>query len=990
MATPPPPADGRRSPTRNPPRAIATNFFSKSKKDNKPVPIETATATSPRQPKVLAKGDGRRPSVVTTAAEEEVIPSSPVIVPASVSSSSSALSSQPQQVPQAKNKAKLTPSNTFNTHYRSISRSMNDLGNIFSRGRSPPNRDTSPRRPALNTLPEAKKGRSNGPESPRLKNMDFQTVPSISVVQHGESSSKDTVIKEGWVNAVDSVTARKGPLRDAWKLQHAMIVGNILYLYKAPSHLGIRSFDISVPSEAAPVRPQTAPAGATQALDTPIVQHRAVTRHPQIIVDDKNNVIGGTVEALCHEIMFTEEKLFVKGAVITMPAWTQAEHGLAVLTEYAIIQNSATRIGHVVSILLDSAPGLLLDSGYYNSLRLLVEKGVTAHNAQLAKVLREKIEAKAKQIKTALFSLLDPEDGANSNSRSDESGCIDTSLRELGIIKPADSPQFSLTADEFLQISPEHFASQLHLFHLKYVRAWNPADDISLLLMSPASFGPAPRNPLVFTTANLHFLTDKVFQHILSGEAAHSLNLRVAILTHWLEVAELLKRMGDMVGWLAVIMAVSSPAILRLRETWSLIDTGLVELYCKGGRVLMMTLNRRRINTDRNGSEAHVFAPEGIGREVPQGDVVPFFGDLCHCLDDAFANRSTNIDYVKFLQGMKGILRSLEKWKAWFASKVKAGKLEPERTGEDSQLQTYFKELNQANINPPSTLLQSYFDMSMICEPAITGLYLQSHYHQRLPLSIGANLPLIFTDVLPRFSLFDKEDTLAIASGNHQKKSSTGTLTTNPSMSQAANSLHPPSARPLRRVRSFPPSTKLQTHTTGYDVLDFTTRERTAGLSSGDEAMLRTIRDVAGVSQKLFYSKDGELVLKSITEENMTSRPSSVIELTASSRVSVSSRRLSVQLNSTGPSPRISVHAEGGNSQGLSRTDVLNLSIASNPLPVVPKGGTLERLVDILILGVNDFSKRMNSSDNCDSGSQPWLTMDMNVFTVTFFSTFRR
>lgn len=856
---------------------------------------------------------------------------------------------------------------------------MNDLGNIFSRGRSPPNRDTSPRRPPLNTLPEGKKKGLGVPESPRLRSVDAGSVPLISVVQHGEGGSKDTILKEGWVNIVDSHSARKGLLRDAWKMQHAIISGNNLLLFKAPSHLGIKAFDIAAPSEAAPARPQTAPAAASPAFNTPSIRHRATTRHPDLVVDERGAVKGGTVEALCHEVMFTEDKLFVKGAIVTLPAWATPEAGLTILIELSLLKDSASRIDQIVSILLDSAPGLLLEPGYYNSLRLLIEKGVTPHKQQFAKGLREKVERRATQLKQSLESITDISDTA------------DLPLAEL-----TGALSRTLTADEFLQISPEVFATQLHMFHLKYLAAWNPADDLSMLLMSPNLPSPTHRNPLVFTSTNLHFLTDRVFQHVLTGEAATTLNFRVNILSQWLEVAELLKRMGDMVGWLAVIMAVSSPAILRLRETWSMIDPGLVELYCKGGRVLMMTLNRRRLNYERTGSEAHVFAPEGIGKEVARADVVPFFGDLCYCLDDAYASRNATVDYPKVIQGMKGVLRSLEKWKIWFASKVENSTLEQEERKEVEQLQRCFKELNHNNINPPSATSQVFFDMSLVCEPASTGMYLQSHYHQRLPLSIGANLPLVFTDVITRFSLFDREDTLAIAGGNHHKKPSGGGLAPsqqNPGPSQSNQNLQPPTSanKPLRRVRSFPPSSKgsPSTHTTGYDVLDFTTRERTAGLSSGDEAMLRAIRDVAGVSQQLFYSKDGELVLKSITEEDHSSRPSSVIEVTSSSRVSVTSRRISVQMHSTGPSPRISVYGEGNVPISPSTRSDLLLELQNNNLQVVPKGGTLERLVDILVLGVHDFSKRMNTLDSTDPEFQPWLTMDMNVFTVTFFATFR-
>ena len=229
-------------------------------------------------------------------------------------------------------------------------------------------------------------------------------------MQHGEGGSKDTILKEGWVNIVDSHSARKGLLRDTWKMQHAIISGTNLLLFKAPSHLGIKAFDIAAPSEAAPVRPQTAPAAASPAFNTPSIRHRATTRHPDLVVDEKGAVKGGTVEALCHEAIFTEDRLFVKGAIVTLPAWATLETGLSILIELSLLKDSASRIEQIVSILLDSAPGLLLEPGYYNSLRLLIEKGVTRHDQQFAKGLREKVEGRATQLKQSLESITDISD----------------------------------------------------------------------------------------------------------------------------------------------------------------------------------------------------------------------------------------------------------------------------------------------------------------------------------------------------------------------------------------------------------------------------------------------------------------------------------------------------------------------------------------------------------------------------------------------------
>lgn len=369
-------------------RHLASSFFSsKSKKAEGKSPIDPLT--SPRLPKILTKTDGTRPS--TGGPAEEEVSASPIVVPSSVASSS-------------KQKSKLAPSNTFNTHYRSISRSMNDLGNIFSisRGRSPPNRDTSPRRPPLSSLPESKRKGTGVQESPRMWSVDSGNVPLISIMQHGEAGNKDAVLKEGWLNIVDSHFVRKGLMRDTWKMQHAIISGSNLLLFKPPSHLGIKAFDIATPSEAAPTRPQTAPATASPAFNTPSIRHKSTTRHPDLILDEKGAVKGGTIEALCHEIIFTEDQAFIKGATVTLPAWITPETGITILIEFSQLRDSADRIGHIVSVLLDSAPGLLLEPGYYNTLRLLIEKGVTPHDPQLAKGLRDKVGDQASQLKQAL------------------------------------------------------------------------------------------------------------------------------------------------------------------------------------------------------------------------------------------------------------------------------------------------------------------------------------------------------------------------------------------------------------------------------------------------------------------------------------------------------------------------------------------------------------------------------------------------------------
>jgi len=553
----------------------------------------------------------------------------------------------------------------------------------------------------------------------------------------------------------------------------------------------------------------------------------------------------------------------------------------------------------------------------------------------------------------------------------------------------------SLSAEDFLRINSEVFATQVHLYHLKYFRAWSPADDISLLLVSP--YLPLPRynNPLVFSTSNIHFLGDRVLHHVLCGESAIRIDRRVAILSRWIEVAQLLKSKGDMVGYLAITMAVLSPPILRLRETWSCVSLHLVdELKATGGKA-MRVLERRRLNEQSEASDGRAFVPKGVGVEFPCSEGVPYFGDLLHCMDEAYSSRDRIISYFKLVQGLQAIEKSLSKWRMDWVDKCPGLKSrKPIDTREEERIQNCLQFLNSRNQNPPSANSSLYFEKSLVCEPSWTGMYLQSHYHQKLPLGTGANIPLIFTDIRASFSLFDRSDTLAILGTLHRKTPNSGlgspinTPGAFPAGTQPNQNLYSPTShgqqrQTLRRIRSFPPSKPAQT--TGYDDLDFITLQRTAVLHGGHNALLRAIRDVAGVNQRLFYSKDGELVLKSITDE-FQSRPTSVIETTSNCQHLVPRRHS--QILTTGVAPEVSMNGVICEPPTLAR----KWSNFDNPLTllVVPKGGTLERLVDILVLGVEDFSRRMISSEGQCSRISPLLRMNMSVYTITFFATFRR
>lgn len=535
-------------------------------------------------------------------------------------------------------------------------------------------------------------------------------------------------------------------------------------------------------------------------------------------------------------------------------------------------------------------------------------------------------------------------------------------------------PESLLGREDILELSPVEFARQVYLYHRKYLEVWSPLHDFSLLLLSPHLPPATHRNPLAFNSNHLHFLTERVLMHILSGDESLPIERRAVLITHWIRICLAMYQIGDMAGYVSVMFALTSPPVLRLKITWTLVPADMRAFVSEHGVQVMRILERRRLHQPgEHGSAPQIVTPD---TNVDDSFCVPYFGDLLLCMDEVTSGRISTIDYRKMVEGAVEVKEAMDRWSEPISSSQSAHP--PMDMEVDARLQACLDQANQQNRNPGSVYDARWFEKSVLLEQLDTGLYLESHYHQKLPLSTGANIPLLFTDVQRCFSLFDRQETLAIAGNLHKKTSSTGYSAGQPSLSGTAQpsiQVRPPSSsglnQSLRRVRSFPPSGQ----TTGYDELDSTTRERSAVLHGPDDAMLRAIRDVAGVNQRLFHSKDGELVLKSAIDESQ-SRPASIVIETTSPRASTAAKRISGGLGPVRP-----FHSEH---EDLARR-------GDKCYSVVPKGGTLERLVDILVLGVEDFSKRMIRVGRDGNPDHPVsLKMDMDVFMVTFFATFRR
>ncbi|KAH0544900.1 hypothetical protein FGG08_000980 [Glutinoglossum americanum] len=945
MEPPPRPDDGQKYGVRGGamPRSITTSFLKPFGKDRDRRELKSPTLpTSPlfTRPKTR---DGRYQSSRDLSSE----------------------GSEPLDIPQSsqRNKQKFMSTGFASSSYKALSVSVRDLStHMFGHGTSPPSRTVQPPSPIVY-------GSSEGTPvvkmtAPNSISSGIGSASTTSLPVVADEGSDDGITSgdapAGWVNLAQ-VSIKKGmPTDISLTLRYIYIMHDQLHILKPPPSLQISSFDIAAISNAL-TRPSTAPASANFGGDGSALSHKTPDRHPDLLLSkNRQFVIGGSTEALCHEILFTKDNEFIKNGTLTMSAWAVPNTAILMLTDMVAIADRSRRVAEIIRLLLKYEAGLFLEANFLNLVKLLVEKGVTRQNQKLAQELRAEIGTCVGGLKSALAPLVET--------------------------LSSDSPTtLSLSLEEFETLDPNRFADQIHLFHLTFLDVWNPERDFSLLFLSPSAPPPTYVNPLVFTVCRIHFLTERALSHILIAESRSLLpEQRAEIWDRWFRVGEELRIRGDMAGWLAVAMALLSPPVLRLKEMWKFINARYRNKWLKPWIEIMETLYRRKLHFIGKLSpedKSMILVPDGTGTAIAVSDVVPYYGDLCHEISEADANRGRQLNIQPYFTGLNALRAGLDRWKDAYKKPYSTWSLRSVSYKRDQDLQEMLHSLNLKNNNPSSLENTEFFQLSLGCEPCYTGQYIEHIYHQRLPIEIGAQSPLVIVQIMPSYSLFSHDDSIAKTSKHRPPTGNHGTTRQDAYLHSPFRAKFEPEngypmsdkagGRMLRRSRSFPPSGSGAI--TGHQDLDWVAQLQTSELRSGDINLLQALRDVTGLDQQTYTTKDDDLCLKTLPEETQ-SCSMSVIDVD-SNRLSQSHSDQLHDYRSYSPDTGESGFLDAGPSEASD----------GSTISVVPKGATVERLLDILVLGVESFSTRMTRTDL----QGKTLTMDMEIYRRTFFATFR-
>ncbi|KAG7932437.1 hypothetical protein OGATHE_006258 [Ogataea polymorpha] len=605
------------------------------------------------------------------------------------------------------------------------------------------------------------------------------------------------VLKVGWLNKLSDADDA-----DDVRLCRAEVKGSTLLVYRPPAELrDVKCFDLEKKSSAraaadvAPQRSVVSGVDEDQAFSEERSRsHKAMPQinlpsdfagsqlsiatslsslnvkldyasvrypHPDLKLEDETGeIVDGTVEALCHAVIFNPNSKVSKQLVQILPLVENVATALQYFHKYSELmeqteKNSsnkylmdhnnrmvvwASRLYLVVDMIRESFPGLLLDEevlkGIWNLL-VCVDRYRDCDSLKIA---------------------------------------IHQQQQQLQKLLPLGTGQLSdLDATVFLETRLDVLAAEINAMHQRYAAAWAPDNDPSLLYETAMDNHAHWRaNPLIFTLPdNLHYLARLLCYHLFDDAHVTTPTQRAQLLGKWIQLGSTLSSMGDMVGWLAIATVVCSMPVLRLARTWDHVLPEYVQLVSSNWAPVVFELDRRSIvSSASHRASYHVLAPQGIGRMYARENVVPYFGDLlvkkasCTLRDHQRHVSRVRASFAKWEQFLAGVHNEpgLSKKHAHVGSldAVVAGRL---------------SKVLQCHVRGLPLSLSALMEQSLRVEPAHAGQFHRLHDTSRSPLFLGSYAALMFPETLERDRIFDRSSLLgAIGGGDTAQPALSSTL----------------------------------------------------------------------------------------------------------------------------------------------------------------------------------------------------------------------
>ena len=731
--------------------------------------------------------------------------------------------------------------------------------------------------------------------------------------------------------------------------------------------------------------------------------------HPDLKLDKDGRIIGGTVESLCHAILFspfkstheilspsigdgkapengsnsvkTKTQRHVADLVIILPLVNNFGKFLGVLNQIGLVFTSGDeklsstlpqyhhiskeldeqmtkRLGLVVRTINDVLPSFLLDENISQVIFSLLNT-ISLHDETTGGNLKALVTDRHNELLSLVSPLRSPE--------PDHS--------DAAVVTPLGGNITSIT--KFLSLDIDEFTNAVHSINLKYDKKWSPCLDYSLLYSSKYMKQYTLRYcPLVFNNKeNLHYLGRLLITHLFPSDTPNpvSAKLRAKALTNWVQIGCKFERLGDMVSWLAIATVICSIPVLRLYSVWKHVSEITLKVIFREWIPTIIQLDRRQSSSRSTGS-VFILAPPNLEDPFIRKNVISYFGDLVIYGDELpidtkfkYLERKihrTRNAFNKWQERLDSLGSSQKPEQPLHLTSTDEGQREnPEPKGE---LLDSIYNFWRYHISRPALNVKKIMELSLLHEPPLISPtpYIDSK-SLKSPLSTGSYYPTIFNEPLPTYTIFPQR--FLISDNEHPEVAPVSSVSGRTVSSRPSSSMSKkiPISEPIGVLSSRVTATN--TAESRISSTEAAIDEQVAKLLSSTvparNTSFKVIRDFFNIGRNDFKVSD-DLILKSFSDPMIKSGVPSVYSTAVSSahRSPVPNMESTQGSNPGGISPTALTKAlEDMNF--MDSIDKVNDKPNDTVIKVAVKYASLEKLFDLLVLPSEIFSRFVDPSD---------------------------
>ncbi|CCF56539.1 hypothetical protein KAFR_0B02410 [Kazachstania africana CBS 2517] len=888
----------------------------------------------------------------------------------------------------------------------------------------------------------------------------YQALRSDNKTNYRESRlyNSDLVTNNGSVpnDSAEMISSRNSLILDSqkipdYRIYKAQLKGCVFNLYKSGLGNNVKSFDPQIPSDEIQKNDENSQEYQQRRTST----HSSLSNidnynntnsdkkfthnskyelrylndkgpHPDLKLDQDGNILGGTIESLCHTVVFSrsapsshdehqtqvdaaKEQRHIINLILILPLINHLVNFLVIFNHFGLTftkhkskltseslqycnisstsDNLMTdRLALVVKTLLDVLPGYLLDNEIFHATLQLLDT-LSLHNDEVSNRLKISVADKHNEL-TKLTSFV--------NSR-------DTTTN-------ADITDSILNVNNFLASNIKDIAEQVHNINLKFDKIWAPRFDYSLLYSSEfTNTKLIAMNPLVFNNnENVHYLGRLLISHLFDTSSDMNPRLRAKLLVKWVQLGSRFEHLGDMVSWLAIATIMCSVPILRLLSSWKHVPESTLKVIFRDWVPTIAQLDRRNMSSKPT-SSVFILAPPNLDNSFIRSNVISYFGDLI-----IHTNNLPQETKFKYLQ--KKINRTKNAFHKWHQrldaidaedNDVRAASQIRDINPETSNIYQFWK----YHITRPPLTIQKLMDLSLKQEPPVIDQKAYSKIgFRRSALITGSYLPILFNTMLPSYSIFPQQSLIGAAG------SSTSVKIVPPPRSSVRSSKSLPVSNPVM-LSSTNPSIIDKNQITGVENIDDPLLKELELIPSSKQFLMKSIRDVFNIDTDVFHVSDDLIFKSNFVNDSKSSAASLVVESPKRFSQYSFNGASNKNIKSSRDSERFSKSLE--TMDFFKNIGTVPDSLQESFIQVVLKAASLDKMLDLLVLTANIFSKLVESKDlekyyhnkrrrqgNSNSASHNVettennnvglldyaflkLVMDNDNFTETFFNTYK-